>query len=156
MAMLELTFKPNTDDMREAPPLSIIAALQNVGARVRAFDPEGMEQARKFLDGVEYARDAYDCAEGADVLVIVSEWDPFRALDLGRIRRGLKSPVLVDLRNVYTPDEVRRHGFTYASAGRCAGDRAACSAETHARLPEQWEATASSGAAKLCAAEQPI
>ncbi|MBD8909704.1 UDP-glucose dehydrogenase family protein, partial [Methylorubrum zatmanii] len=103
VALLGLTFKPNTDDMRDAPSLSIIAGLQDAGARVVAYDPEGMEQARPLLDGVEYAADAYACAEAADALVIVTEWNAFRALDLARLRSLMKAPVLIDLRNVYSP-----------------------------------------------------
>jgi UDPglucose 6-dehydrogenase len=118
VAILGLTFKPNTDDMRDAPALSIIAALQDAGARVRAFDPEGMGQAKALLDGVDYARDAYACADGADALVLITEWDAFRALDLERLRGLLAHPVVVDLRNVYRPEDMRRRGFTYASIGR--------------------------------------
>jgi UDPglucose 6-dehydrogenase len=121
IAVLGLTFKPNTDDMREAPSLAIIAALQDAGARVRAYDPEGMDQARILLDDVEYAQDPYACAEGADALVIVTEWDAFRALDLERVRTVLKSPVIVDLRNIYRPDDMERRGFTYVSVGRLNG-----------------------------------
>ena len=121
VAVLGLAFKPNTDDMREAPSLTIIAALQDAGARVRAYDPEGMEQARAVLDDVEYADDPYACAEGADALVIVTEWDAFRALDLDRIKRLMREPVLVDLRNIYRPDEMYRRGFTYLSVGRSNG-----------------------------------
>jgi UDPglucose 6-dehydrogenase len=118
VAVLGLTFKPNTDDMREAPSLAIIAALQDGGATIRAYDPEGMEQAARVLEGVTYAEDAYLCAEGADALVIVTEWDAFRALDLPRIRRALRTPVLVDLRNIYRVEDMRQHGFTYVSVGR--------------------------------------
>src|SRR3954447_19369576 len=121
IAVLGLTFKPNTDDMRDAPSVSIIAALQDAGARVRAYDPQGMEQARRVLEGVDYAKDPYDCAEGADALVIVTEWDAFRALDLERIKGRMRAPVLVDLRNVYRPEDVIRRGFTYASVGRANG-----------------------------------
>src|SRR3954463_9455962 len=118
IAVLGLTFKPNTDDMREAPSLSIIAGLIDGGASVRAYDPEGMEQARHVLDGIEYAEDPYACAEGADALVIVTEWDAFRALALERIRDALKQPILVDLRNIYRADDLAEHGFTYVSVGR--------------------------------------
>ncbi|MBY0144157.1 UDP-glucose/GDP-mannose dehydrogenase family protein, partial [Methylorubrum populi] len=110
VALLGLTFKPNTDDMRDAPSLSIIAGLQDAGARIVAYDPEGMEQARPLLQGVAYAEDAYACAEGADALVIVTEWNAFRALDLARLKALMAAPVLVDLRNVYAPAEVERHG----------------------------------------------
>jgi UDPglucose 6-dehydrogenase len=118
IAVLGLTFKPNTDDMREAPSLSIIAALQDGGATVRAYDPEGMEQARRMLEGVEYAEDPYACAEDADALVIVTEWDAFRALDLDRIKGAMRQPVLVDLRNIYRPADLAEAGFTYVSVGR--------------------------------------
>lgn len=118
VALLGLTFKPNTDDMREAPSIAIIQALQDAGAQVRAYDPEGMEQARAVLDGVHYAPNAYDCVTGADAICLVTEWDEFRALDLDRVRQLVAAPVLVDLRNVYRPDDVRRRGFTYLSVGR--------------------------------------
>ncbi len=118
VAVLGLTFKPNTDDMRDAPSLSIITALQDAGARVRAYDPEGMEAAKPMLQNVDYARDPYACAHGAQALVIVTEWNMFRALDLTRLKTLLAEPVIVDLRNIYTPAEMRRHGFTYVSIGR--------------------------------------
>ncbi|GJD53299.1 UDP-glucose 6-dehydrogenase [Methylobacterium crusticola] len=118
VAVLGLTFKPNTDDMREAPSLAIIAGLQDAGARVRAYDPEGMAGAGALLEAVEYASDPYACAEGAHALVLVTEWDAFRALDLPRLRRLMAESVLVDLRNVYRPEDARRHGFTYTSVGR--------------------------------------
>ena len=118
VAVLGLTFKPNTDDMREAPSLAIVTALQDAGAKVRAYDPAGMEQAKKVLDNVEYADGPYACAEGAHALVIVTEWEQFRALDLDRLKREMASPVIVDLRNVYRDDEMKRHGFVYDSIGR--------------------------------------
>jgi UDPglucose 6-dehydrogenase len=118
IALLGLTFKPNTDDMREAPALAIVTALQDGGAHIRAFDPEGMEQARTLLSAVTYCDNAYDCASGADALAIVTEWDTFRALDLDRIKAALASPIIVDLRNIYRPDEMRKRGFTYVSVGR--------------------------------------
>ncbi|MBB4041463.1 UDPglucose 6-dehydrogenase [Microvirga flocculans] len=118
VAVLGLTFKPNTDDMRDAPSIDVIAALQDAGARIRAFDPEGMAAARAVLTDVDYARDPYDCARGADALVLVTEWDLFRALDLPRLKAALNAPVVVDLRNVYRPDDMKRHGFTYLSIGR--------------------------------------
>ncbi|WP_375275051.1 UDP-glucose dehydrogenase family protein [Methylorubrum thiocyanatum] len=120
VALLGLTFKPNTDDMRDAPSLSIIAGLQDAGARIVAYDPEGMEQARPLLQGVDYAEDAYACAEGADALVIVTEWNAFRALDLARLKAMMAAPVLVDLRNVYAPDEARRHGLRHVGVGALA------------------------------------
>ena len=120
VAVLGLTFKPNTDDMRDAPSLSLIAALKDAGARVRAYDPEGMEVARRMLDDVTFASDAYDCADGADALVIVTEWDAFRALDMSRLKSLLKAAVLVDLRNIYPREEAARHGFVHVGIGRTA------------------------------------
>jgi UDPglucose 6-dehydrogenase len=118
VAVLGLTFKPNTDDIREAPSLTIITALQDMGAKVRAFDPAGMSSARAILTDVVYCENAYDCAESADALVIATEWEQFRALDLERLRAVMATPVVVDLRNVYRPDEMRRHGFAYDCVGR--------------------------------------
>ncbi|MCJ2011814.1 UDP-glucose dehydrogenase family protein [Methylobacterium sp. J-076] len=118
VALLGLTFKPDTDDMREAPSLAIAAGLQDAGARVRAYDPEGMEQARPLLPAVSFAEDAYSCAQEADALVIVTEWNAFRALDLKRLRASMRSPVLVDLRNIYDPAAALQHGFTYHGVGR--------------------------------------
>ncbi|XBQ16885.1 MAG: UDP-glucose/GDP-mannose dehydrogenase family protein [Oceanicaulis sp.] len=118
IAVLGLTFKPNTDDMREAPSLDIIPALQKAGATVRAYDPAGLYEAEQLLTGVEFMTGAYLCAEGADALVIITEWNEFRALDLGRIKTALREPVIVDLRNIYDPAEMAGHGFRYASVGR--------------------------------------
>ena len=117
VGVLGLTFKPNTDDMRDAPALDIIPALQQLGAKVQAFDPEG-EEAKHMLKDVDFKSDAYAAAAGADVLVIITEWDQFRALDLGRIKGLMKTPVMVDLRNIYKPEDVRSRGFRYASIGR--------------------------------------
>jgi UDPglucose 6-dehydrogenase len=118
IAVLGLTFKPNTDDMRDAPSIAVITALQDAGAKVRAYDPAGMKQAKGVLDNVEYSSDPYACAEGADALVICTEWDEFRALDVDRVRAKLKRPILVDLRNIYRPEEMARSDFTYVSVGR--------------------------------------
>ena len=118
VAVLGLTFKPNTDDMRESPSIPLITALQDMGAKVRAYDPTGMEQAKPLMANVAFCKDAYDCAQGASALVIVTEWEQFRALDFARLKTVMKRPVLVDLRNIYRPDEVARHGFTYESVGR--------------------------------------
>ncbi len=118
IAVLGLTFKPNTDDMREAPSLVIVPGLQKLGADVRAFDPEGMEEAEKFLTGVAFSGTAWSCLEGADIAVILTEWDQFRALDLKRMATTLKDKVLVDLRNIYSPEEVRGTGLSYHSIGR--------------------------------------
>jgi UDPglucose 6-dehydrogenase len=118
IAVLGLTFKPNTDDMREAPSIPLITALQDMGAKVRAYDPTGMEQAKPLLDNVVFCDDAYSCAEGASALVIVTEWEQFRALDFARLKTVMERPVLIDLRNIYRPEEVARHGFVYESVGR--------------------------------------
>ena len=118
VAVLGLTFKPNTDDMRESPSIPLITALQDMGAKVRAYDPTGMEQAKPLVANVAFCKDAYDCAEGASALVIVTEWEQFRALDFARLKTVMERPVLVDLRNIYRPDEVARHGFVYESIGR--------------------------------------
>jgi UDPglucose 6-dehydrogenase len=118
VAVLGLSFKPNTDDMREAPSIALITALQDMGARVRAFDPVSMNQAKAVLGDVIYAENAYDCANGADALVITTEWEQFRALDLRRLHELMACQVIIDLRNIYQPDEVRRHGFAYTSVGR--------------------------------------
>lgn len=118
IALLGLAFKPNTDDMRDAPSLDIVPALQAAGAEIIAYDPESMEQAKPLLPGIAYAESAYACMEGADALAILTEWDMFRALDLKRIKAALKSPVVVDLRNIYRPEEMRAAGFAYTSVGR--------------------------------------
>jgi UDPglucose 6-dehydrogenase len=118
VGVLGLTFKPNTDDMRDSPALAIVQALQDAGMKVRAYDPEGMEQAAKLLDGVTYCKDAYEALEGAAAAVIVTEWDAFRALDFARMGRLLTKKLLVDLRNVYDREEVERHGFRYVAVGR--------------------------------------
>lgn len=118
IAILGLTFKPNTDDMREAPSIAIIRSLQESGAKIRAFDPQGMDAAAELFDDVDYAEDAYDAAHGADAIVIVTEWEAFRALDLERIKQQLKTPVMIDLRNIYRPAEMKQLGFDYWSIGR--------------------------------------
>ena len=118
VALLGLTFKPNTDDMRDAPSIALVTALQDMGAQITCFDPEGMEQARKIMPDITYCPDAYTCLTGADALVIVTEWDAFRALDLKRVKSLLKQPIVIDLRNVYRLEEMRRHGFHYSSIGR--------------------------------------
>ena len=118
VAVLGLTFKPNTDDMRDAPSIPLITALQDMGAKVRAYDPAGMEQAKAVLGNVAFCQDAYDCAKGASALVIVTEWEQFRALDFERLKELMVDPVLVDLRNIYRPEEAARAGFAYESVGR--------------------------------------
>jgi UDPglucose 6-dehydrogenase len=118
VAVLGLTFKPNTDDMREAPSIPLIATLQDMGAKVRVYDPVGMAQAKPLLSGVTFCDSAYTCAEGASALAIVTEWEQFRALDFARLKQVMAHPLLVDLRNVYRAEEVTRHGFAYESVGR--------------------------------------
>ena len=118
IAVLGLTFKPNTDDMRDSISLVILPDLQDQGAAIRAFDPEGMEEAKSLLEGVAWCENAYDATLGADALVIITEWNEFRALDLGRIKSLMKAPVMVDLRNIYNPDEMAAAGFRYTCIGR--------------------------------------
>jgi UDPglucose 6-dehydrogenase len=124
VAVLGLTFKPNTDDMRDAPSLEIVPALQAAGATVRAFDPEGMDVAKDLLDSVTWCADAYQAMEGADAVVIITEWNQFRLLDLKRAKSLLKQPVMVDLRNIYQPAEMAAAGFRYFSIGRPSGEGA--------------------------------
>jgi UDPglucose 6-dehydrogenase len=118
IGILGLTFKPNTDDMRDSPSLDIVPALLAAGAKIRAYDPEGMEEAKKELVGIEMMGGPYEVANNADAIVILTEWDQFRALDFERIATQMKKPVMVDLRNIYNPDELRQDGFTYVSIGR--------------------------------------
>ena len=117
-ALLGLTFKPNTDDMRDSPSIAIAQTLTDAGVNVAAFDPEGMEQARPLMPNVEMCEEPFAAITGADVVVIVTEWDAFRALDLARVREAANEPVLVDLRNIYSPEDVRALGFKYVSVGR--------------------------------------
>ena len=119
IGVLGLTFKPNTDDMRDAPSLDIVPALQAMGAKVQAFDPEGHE-ARQMLPEVDFKANPYEAVEGADLLLILTEWDQFRALDLERVKDLMRAPVVVDLRNIYRPAEMREAGFRYISVGRAA------------------------------------
>jgi len=118
IAVLGLTFKPNTDDMREAPSLKIVPALQAAGATIRAYDPEGMAEAKKLLEGIQWCENAYETLDGVDALVIITEWNAFRALDHDRMKELMKSPVMVDLRNIYNPAEMIAAGFNYTSVGR--------------------------------------
>jgi UDPglucose 6-dehydrogenase len=119
IGVLGLTFKPNTDDIRESPAIDIVQALIEEGALIKTYDPAGMENARKVLpEGVTYCRDSYEAAEGSDALVILTEWNQFRKLDLERIKKLLKTPKIIDLRNVYKPSEARKLGFEYSSVGR--------------------------------------
>jgi UDPglucose 6-dehydrogenase len=150
IAVLGLTFKPNTDDMRSAPSLVIVPALQRAGARIVAFDPKGVAAARALLPGVIFADNAYSCIEGADALVIVTEWDVFRALDLTRVKAAMRQPIIVDLRNIYQPDEMRARGFVYESIGRnlptakaTAQERAATLAHAKTKLVYESQPAAS-------------
>ena len=118
IGVLGLAFKQNTDDMRDAPSLDIIPALQAAGATIRAYDPEAMQEAEHLLKDVIFARNAYDAIEGADAMVIVTEWDQFRALDLERIKTALKTKTVIDLRNIYSPEDMAARGFAYTSIGR--------------------------------------
>jgi UDPglucose 6-dehydrogenase len=118
VGVLGLTFKPNTDDMRDSPAIAIIQTLQDAGARITAYDPQGVAQARQLLTDVTYASDPYAALDGADAMVLVTEWDAFRALDLARVKSLLRQPVVVDLRNVYRPEEMARHGLAYTGVGR--------------------------------------
>jgi UDPglucose 6-dehydrogenase len=117
ITVLGLTFKPNTDDMRDAPSLVIVPALRDRGAAIRAYDPEGAAEARKYLN-IELCKNAYEAFEGADGVVLLTEWNEFRALDLARVKAALKRPLMVDLRNVYRPASMAEAGFTYVSVGR--------------------------------------
>jgi UDPglucose 6-dehydrogenase len=145
IAVLGLTFKPNTDDMRDAPSIPLIAALQDMGAKVRVYDPAGLDQAKAVLSDVTYCHGPYLCAAGADALVIATEWEEFRALDFKRLKRAMVCPVLIDLHNIYRPDEIANHGFIYEGVGRrglrsgtaCAMTRPAAGPEpTAARIAE--------------------
>jgi len=118
IGVLGLTFKPNTDDMRESPIIPIIKGLQEKGAKIQAYDPAGMEQARKYLEDIDYKEDSYAVAEGADALVLATEWNQFRNIDWERIKKLLKQPTVVDLRNIYKPERMRALGFRYTSVGR--------------------------------------
>jgi UDPglucose 6-dehydrogenase len=117
IAVLGLTFKPNTDDMRDAPSLVIVPYLQKKGAHIRAYDPEGAQEARKLLQ-IETCDDAYEPMKGADGVVILTEWNEFRALDLERVKKLLKTPLMVDLRNIYRASQMETSNFTYVSVGR--------------------------------------
>ena len=129
LAVLGLTFKPNTDDMRDSPSLSILPVLREAGATVRAFDPEGMTEAKKLMPDLEYCGDAYAAMEGADALILITEWNEFRGLDLDRVKTLLRRPVVIDLRNIYKPDEMITAGLAYHSIGRPASEP-----------PEEWSA----------------
>ena len=118
IAILGLSFKPNTDDMRFAPSIDIINALQKEGANIQAYDPEAMENAKKILKGVTYCKDAYEAAKGADALIILTEWNEFKELDLKKIKSLLNNPLIIDGRNIYGPAIMKKEGFKYISIGR--------------------------------------
>jgi UDPglucose 6-dehydrogenase len=118
IAVLGLTFKPNTDDMRDSPSLAILPPLVEAGATLRAYDPEGMDEARKLLPDLLYCESAYETMGGADALVIITEWNQFRALDWNRVQRLMKTPLVIDLRNIYKPADMAAAGFEYVSIGR--------------------------------------
>ncbi len=130
VAVLGLTFKPNTDDMRESPSLVVLPALIGAGARVQAFDPEGMAEAKRLMPHVNYCASAYETMAEADALLILTEWNEFRALDLARVRQLLRRPVVIDLRNIYNPQDMAAAGFTYTSIGRPDGAEGVSSTET--------------------------
>ncbi len=118
LAVLGVTFKPNTDDMRDSPSLDIVPALQQAGATIRAFDPEGMKEAAKLMHDVAFCANAYDAMQDADALVIITEWNEFRALDLARVKSLLRTPTVIDLRDIYDPQDMSAAGFYYVSIGR--------------------------------------
>jgi UDPglucose 6-dehydrogenase len=125
LAALGLTFKPNTDDMRDSPSLAFLPSLHAAGATIRAFDPEGTAEAEKLMPELEYCIDPYEAMEGADALILITEWNEFRALDLARVRRLMRQPLVIDLRNIYNPEEVATAGLAYHSIGRPSSQRAA-------------------------------
>ena len=118
LAVLGLSFKPETDDMRESPAADIINAIKAKGSAVKAFDPVAMDEASHCIEGIEFATDEYDAIEGADALIIVTEWNQFRALDMQRVKSLLKQPKIADLRNIYEPADMREMGFEYVGVGR--------------------------------------
>ena len=123
LAVLGLSFKPNTDDMRDAPSVEIIGSLVKMGAKVRAYDPVAMDEARKVIKGIEYSEGPYECVDGADALVLMTEWNQFRILDLQKLKHSMKTPVLIDLRNVYEPHKMNEEGFNYVCVGRQSDSR---------------------------------
>ena len=118
IAILGVTFKPNTDDIRDAPSLEIIPALQSLGANIKAYDPEGMNEGKQILNNVEWCDNAYQAMEGANGLAILTEWNEFRGLDFARMKRALIQPTIIDLRNIYDPIKMKALGFNYTSVGR--------------------------------------
>lgn len=118
IGILGLAFKPNTDDMRFAPSIEIIQWLKDKGAKIKAYDPQSMEKAKKVIEGIEYMQDIYSVAEGADILIVVTDWNEFKEIDFGKIKKVMKNPVIIDARNIYNPEKVRNLGFTYMGVGR--------------------------------------
>jgi len=118
IGILGLAFKPNTDDMRFAPSIEIIQWLKNKGAKIKAYDPQSMEKAKKVIEGIEYMQDIYSVAQDADILIVVTDWNEFKEIDFGKIKKIMKSPVIIDARNIYDPQKVRNLGFTYMGVGR--------------------------------------
>ena len=116
--MLGLTFKPNTDDMRDSPSLDIIPMLQEAGATIKAYDPAGMDESKALFTDVNFCEGPYETLDGADIVVLITEWDEFRALDLKRMKELMNAPIMVDLRNVYRPSVMVENGFQYTSIGR--------------------------------------
>ena len=118
IGVLGLTFKPNTDDMRESPTIPIIKGLQEKGAKIQAYDPAGMEQAKQYVPDIAYKKDLYAVAEGADALILATEWNQFRTINWERVKKLLRRPIVVDLRNIYDPQRMQASGFHYTSVGR--------------------------------------
>jgi len=143
VAVLGLTFKPDTDDMREAPSIPLVTGLLDMGAKVRAHDPVGIEQARKELPEIDYCDDPYECAKGADALVVVTEWTEYRGIDLERLKAAMAHPVVVDLRNVFSPADMAAHGFAYESVGRMPVHRLRRSTDHEASASETGKAAES-------------
>ena len=135
--MWGLAFKPNTDDMREASRRRLLEQLWNAGARVQAFDPEGRHEAGRMLKDIDFKANAYEAAHNADVVVILTEWDQFRALDLARLKLLMRAPILVDLRNVYRPELMDAHGISYVGIGRAAIERPLTAAKLEATAPAE-------------------
>jgi UDPglucose 6-dehydrogenase len=140
IAVLGLSFKPNTDDMRDSPSIPLITALHDLGAIVRGYDPAAMEAAKALLPDVIYCGNAYEAAEGAEAVVIATEWEQFRALDLDRLRAVMARPVIVDLRNIYRAEEMKRANFRYLAVGRPSAER-----QLERTLPRRRKAAATNG-----------
>src|SRR5215472_13580350 len=134
LAALGLTFKPNTDDMRDSPSLGFLPALHDAGARIRAFDPEGIAEAKKLMPELDYRSDPYEAMDGADALILITEWNAFRALDLARVKRLLRRPLVIDLRNIYKPEEMAAIGLAYHSIGRASSPAEAAAAAPTLRV----------------------